>query len=78
MHLCKRKSDDKEFALKSLEKSSIKKTERNTAALLSEIDILRLLRHDNIIHLEEVIESEKYIHLVCEFLEGGELFERIR
>ena len=26
----------------------------------------------------EVYESEKYIHLVMEYLQGGELFERIR
>jgi len=78
VHLCKRKKDDREFALKSIDKSTIKKNERNVAALLSEIDILRLMQHENIIHLEEVFESEKYIHLVLEYLEGGELFERIR
>jgi calcium-dependent protein kinase len=28
--------------------------------------------------LYEVYESDKYIHLVFEYLEGGELFERIK
>jgi serine/threonine protein kinase len=28
--------------------------------------------------LPEVYESDKYIHLVFEYLEGGELFERIK
>jgi serine/threonine protein kinase len=34
--------------------------------------------HPNIIKLFEVYESNKYIHLLCPFLEGGELFERIK
>jgi calcium/calmodulin-dependent protein kinase I len=34
--------------------------------------------HPNIIKLHEVYESSKYIHLLCPYLEGGELFERIK
>lgn len=34
--------------------------------------------HPNIIKLYEVYETPKYIHLLCPFLEGGELFERIK
>jgi serine/threonine protein kinase len=45
---------------------------------LSEIDILRAVDHDHVIKMAEVYESEKYIHLVLEYLEGGELFERIK
>lgn len=43
-----------------------------------EIDILRQIEHDHIIKLYEVYESDKYIHLAFEYLEGGELFERIK
>ena len=43
-----------------------------------EIDILRQITHDHIIRLNEVYESDTYIHLVLEYLEGGELFERIK
>jgi serine/threonine protein kinase len=43
-----------------------------------EIDILRNIDHEYIIKLYEVYESDKYIHLVFEYLEGGELFERIK
>lgn len=43
-----------------------------------EIDILRKLRHPYIIRLYEIYESPKYIHLVTAYLDGGELFERIK
>ena len=43
-----------------------------------EIDVLRKLKHPNVIELFEVIESKKYIHLLLPYLEGGELFERIK
>jgi serine/threonine protein kinase len=46
--------------------------------VLQEIDILRKLKHPFIITLYEVYESEKYIHLVLSYLDGGELFERIK
>lgn len=46
--------------------------------MLQEIDILRKLKHPYIISLYEVYESNKYIHLVLSYLDGGELFERIK
>ena len=46
--------------------------------MLCEIDILRVMNHEYVIRLYEVYESEKYIHLVFDFLEGGELFEKIK
>jgi len=46
--------------------------------MLCEIDILRALNHQYVIKLYEVYESDKYIHLVFDYLEGGELFDRIK
>jgi serine/threonine protein kinase len=45
--------------------------------LVKEIEILRLLDHPNIIKLIEVYEDETHVHLVLEYLNGGELFEHI-
>ena len=36
------------------------------------------MKHPNVIEMFEVYESDKYIHMVFEYLEGGELFERIK
>ena len=45
---------------------------------MNEIHILCLLRHPRVIRLYEVYESLNYVHLVLEYLKGGELFEKIR
>jgi len=81
VHSCTRKSDtegETKYALKTIEKSGIKKCKRNIMSVLQEIDILRKLKHPFIIKLHEVYESTKYIHLVLSYLDGGELFERIK
>jgi serine/threonine protein kinase len=36
------------------------------------------MKHPSIIEMFEVYESSKYIHLLLPYLEGGELFERIK
>ena len=64
--------------MKTIEKAGMKKNKRNIQSVLQEIDILRALNHEFIIHLHEVYESNKYIHLVLSYLEGGELFDRIK
>jgi serine/threonine protein kinase len=46
--------------------------------VLLEIEVLRTMKHPNVIELYEVYESSKYIHLLLPYLEGGELFERIK
>ncbi len=47
-------------------------------SVLLEIDVLRKMNHPNVIELYEVYESSKYINLLLPYLEGGELFERIK
>ena len=51
---------------------------RNMDCLIKEIDIMRVVDHPNIIKLYEVYESDRYIHLVLEYLKGGDLLEKIQ
>ena len=86
VHLCKRKKDGASFAIKSMTKQQIKSSPGSIKSMVKEIDIMRAIDHENIIKLYEVYDSDKYIHLVLEYLEGGkflikhigELFNRIR
>ena len=39
---------------------------------------MRFMDHSNVIQLLEVYETTKYIHMLMPYLEGGELFKRIR
>lgn len=45
---------------------------------MNEISVLRQISHPHVIELYEVYESRKYIHLLLPYLQGGELFERIK
>jgi len=68
----------KEFAVKIIDKRKIEAEYRGMIQqFYNEIDILKALRHPNIIQLEEVIESETKIYIVMELMRGGELFDYI-
>lgn len=61
------------YAIKSIRKAKVSKIE----VLKREIEILREVKHPNIIQLIDVFEDSKYLHLVTELCTGGELFDRI-
>jgi calcium-dependent protein kinase len=61
------------YAIKSIRKSKVSKIE----VLKREIEILKEVKHPNIIELFEVYEDERYLHLITELCTGGELFDRI-
>ncbi|KAF8346592.1 CAMK/CAMKL/Kin4 protein kinase [Amanita rubescens] len=42
-----------------------------------EIEVLRILKHPNIVRLYDVIETDKYIGIILEYASGGELFDHI-
>ncbi|XP_069079771.1 serine/threonine-protein kinase 33 isoform X3 [Pleurodeles waltl] len=62
-------------------KWAIKKVNREKAGssavklLEREVSILKIVKHEHIIHLEEVFETPKRMYLVMELCEGGELKE---
>ena len=45
--------------------------------VLSEVHILKLIRHPNIIQLYEIIETPKQLYLIIEYANEGELFDYI-
>lgn len=73
-----RKGEGKRFALKTIAKEKLIPSAGTIQQVNAEIQVLRHLDHPQIIKLYEVYESHKYIHLMLPFLEGGELFERIK
>ena len=58
-----------------MKKDKINKSEQTR--LRYEIDILKNLDHPNILRLYEVFEDKKFIYLVTELCNGGELFDEI-
>ncbi|KAK4353790.1 hypothetical protein RND71_025984 [Anisodus tanguticus] len=64
------------FAIKILEKSRILDL-RSTDQIKREIGTLKLLKHPNVVRLYEVLASKSKIYMVLEYVNGGELFDRI-
>ena len=52
-------------------------TEQDIEMLMTEIDILKIIDHPNIVKLLEIYEDEAHYCLVMELMQGGELFEHI-
>ena len=63
-------------AIKILEKEKIV-DQSDIERVSREIQILKLIRHPNIIQLYEIIEDNTHLYLIMEYAVGGELFEYI-
>ena len=64
------------YAIKIIDKAQLAK-EHMEEQLKREIAVMKLLKHDHIVQLREVLQTQKHIYLVLEIIEGGELFDRI-
>ncbi|XP_014521790.1 CBL-interacting serine/threonine-protein kinase 1 isoform X2 [Vigna radiata var. radiata] len=64
------------FAVKILEKNKIIDL-NNTDQIKREISTLKLLKHPNVVRLYEVLASKTKIYMVLEYVNGGELFDKI-
>jgi len=73
VHLSYRIKDNAQFAIKSVEKAKMLEKDRNMVCFYKEIDILRRVKHPNIIRFYELYESEDYVHLILEYLRCGDL-----
>lgn len=72
---CVHKMTGVHCAVKIIDKATIEPEEKSL--LRTEIAVLKLVNHPNIIRMEGLYESKGYIYIVMEMLKGGELFERI-
>lgn len=63
-------------AMKVLSKSTILK-HKMVHQIKREISIMKIVRHPNIVRLQEVLASQTKIYIVLEFVTGGELFDKI-
>ncbi len=78
VYLVENKFTGKRSAVKAFRKKYLLEyQEKGKEAIKNEINIMKRLKHPNILNLEEVHESENSIYFVLELLEGGELYEYI-
>ena len=64
-------------AIKIIDKNQISSDSLNFKRVESEISILKIVNHKNIIKLYEILETPQKIYLVMEYCERGELFDYI-
>ena len=63
-------------AIKIIEKNKISH-EEDKIRMNREIEVLKKLRHPNIVHLYSVIDTEEKIYLITDYIKGIELFDYI-
>jgi len=51
---------------------------REKEFLREEIQIIRQINHPNVVEMKDVYETKKYMYILMECVEGGELFDRIK
>eukprot|EP00760_Papus_ankaliazontas_P011318 PhM_4_TR14714/c1_g1_i1/m.7538 len=64
------------WAIKIIDKQQLAK-EHMEEQLKREIAVMKLLKHENIVQLREVLQTGNHIYLVLELVTGGELFDKI-
>ncbi|KAJ8016962.1 hypothetical protein DPEC_G00012840 [Dallia pectoralis] len=70
--MVKERNTGKLFAMKC-----IKKKQKSIPNLENEIAVLRKIKHENVVGLEDFYESRSHYYLVMQLVSGGELFHRI-
>ncbi|XP_016044407.2 death-associated protein kinase 3 [Erinaceus europaeus] len=74
---CRQQGSGREFAAKFIKKRRLSSSRRGVSRqeIEREVDILRELRHPNIITLHDVFENKTDVVLILELVSGGELFD---
>lgn len=76
MHLVRRRSDDYQMIVKQIPVEQMSAEERQAA--LTEVKVLAMLDHPNIVHYFENFIEEKALMIIMEFAEGGTLADFIQ
>jgi hypothetical protein len=77
VHIARRKSDGKRFAVKIIDTKLIKKDKRHCRVMNDEVDIHRRLRHVNIVPLKGVYESANRVYLVMKLVNAGQTWKTV-
>ena len=73
--LCTNKKTKKKYALKILSKKDMDSSDLELVR--SEIEILKICQHPNIIKLYDIFENSDYFYIIMEYCSGGDLFSYI-
>ncbi|KAF7724607.1 hypothetical protein EC973_000851 [Apophysomyces ossiformis] len=66
------------YAIKMISKERMLNDLRVKTSIEREVEILKYIDHPGIIRLEATMETEQYLCIVLEYVEGGELFDYVQ
>ncbi|CAL8291619.1 unnamed protein product [Boreogadus saida] len=72
--MARERATSKMVAIKCIPKKALKGKE---TSIENEIAVLRKIKHENIVALEDIYESHNHLYLIMQLVSGGELFDRI-
>ncbi|KAI5614850.1 calcium/calmodulin-dependent protein kinase 1Db isoform long [Silurus asotus] len=72
--LAQERATGKMYAVKCIPKKALRGKE---SSIENEIAVLRKIKHENIVALEDIYESTDHLYLIMQLVSGGELFDRI-
>ncbi|OMJ88664.1 hypothetical protein SteCoe_9363 [Stentor coeruleus] len=75
VYLVENKKTGSKRAIKEIRKSALKKNAEEI--IYNEMIILSQLDHPNIAKIFEIIDTPSFFYIISEYLEGGELFQRL-
>ncbi|KAG0171156.1 hypothetical protein DFQ30_001378 [Apophysomyces sp. BC1015] len=68
----------KQYAIKMISKERMVNDLRVKTSIEREVEILKYIDHPSIIRLEATMETDQYLCIVLEYVEGGELFDYVQ
>ncbi|CAD8181047.1 unnamed protein product [Paramecium pentaurelia] len=71
-------SNGQSYAIKAFSKQFINEQQKGKESLLNEMQVMRAIKHPNIVQLLEVHETQNSIYFVLELVVGGELLQRVK
>jgi serine/threonine protein kinase len=75
VHECTHKVTQKKYAVKVIDKNEL--SEKDKESLRTEIAIMQLVSHPNIVKLKNVFEQRHHIYIIMGLVKGGDLFDRL-
>ena len=70
------KRNDLSYALKRIDKTKLNQREKEF--LRDEIQIVSLLSHPNVVEMRETYQNKRWMNIVMEQVQGGELFSYLQ
>ena len=64
-------------AIKTIDKQCFHESVEDVLLMIRQTEVLKILKHRNLVSLYEIFESTKYFYLIMDYLPNGDLIEKI-